>query len=761
MSEHILKYYAPAENFNEAVPLGNGFLGAMIYGGYPTERISLNRDDLWSGKPYRYVKNGAYEAYVKARRALLANDRDTAESLLQNDFVCPYGTYFMPMGELALEYGETDPAGYYRQLDIYSGIASIVCASRTVEHLISYSHRCMVNRITSKKPLTVTAKLSSLLRGESRSEGNALLFEGQCPVAIFLGEITEYGDEGTRFAMALRAVTDGRVTVKDDAIVVEGATDVAFYLTAQSSLLNHTDNTDDTYVRRALDELDAAVAVGYDAIRKEHVDYYGEHMTKTELDLGGKAISDDTLVRMKAQKKGADMAELIFNYGKYLTIATSAPGSHPSNIQGLWNEKLFAEWRCDYHLNINTQMNYWPTTTCGLAPFLLPLVNQVKVIAETGRTTARAFYNADGFVCHYTSDIWGMTGPAGGEGEEHNPYNAVYTYWCGGSGWLCRPVFEYYEYTLDEDYLRNTAYPLMKEAAKFYLDVLTPMDNGMLAVFPSTSPENYFMDENGVRRAIAWWSTMTQSIVKDLLLNCVKACKILDVDEEWRAEIEAVIPKLRPFAIASDGSLLEWDREYTERDPRHRHVSHLYGLYPADLITTDRTPELAQACKRTLEKRGDDGTGWALAWKSCLWAKLKEGDHAWKLIMTQLRYKESTDVDIGSMDKGGGTYPNLFDAHPPFQIDGNFGVVAAIAMLLLQCEDDELKLLPALPKDLDHGSVKGLVAKGNVRLDMTWKDYKPTVITLTSPVAQTVRVRFDGKVKEISLAANEETAVRF
>lgn len=757
MNEYILSYPSPATCFNEALPIGNGFLGAMIYGKYDDEIIPLNSDTLWSGKPGRYENPEAYNAYKAAQAAILANDYETADRQLADRFANAYCAYYMSLGKLHIAYSDADGSNYLRRLDIQNGIADMSCASHTAKHLISYRYRAMLSTIRLNKKMTVTARLDSLLRFDTRTDGETLFLEGQAPVNLIKGSITDYGTEGTKFCVALRAVTDGVQEMQKDAIVIRDASYIHFYLTSENSYVDHTNNQGTDYSARACSLLDAAIKAGDAAITDEHCQHYQNWMNAVKLDLSTSSTDKNTVSRLLEEPKSADMVELLFNFGRYLTIASSAPKSKATNLQGIWNEELAAPWHGDYHTNINVEMNYWPTLMCNLAPFHEPMLDLVKLLAQTGRETAKEYYHADGFVCHSTADIWGYTTPTGGVGEEHNPLNTVYAFWNGATGWLCEHLFEHYEYTLDLDYLKNTAYPIMKEAAKFYLDILIPIED-RLVICPATSPENYFRDGNNLRRPASRWTTINQSIAQGLFQNCVKCCEILDVDVEFKARLLDAIPKLKPFSINANGTLMEWDRDYVENDPKHRHVSHLYGLYPGNLITTESTPALSEAVKRTLEIRGDDGTGWALSWKACLWAKLKDGDHAWKLIQRQLRYKPSNETAI-VMNHGGGTYANLFDAHPPFQIDGNFGITAAIAMLFLQSEDGKIKLLPALPSSLKNGSVKGLKAKGNVTVALTWKNGTLTSATLCSPVSQAVTVTYDGKEQIVTLGANETVSL--
>ena len=390
---------------------------------------------------------------------------------------------------------------------------------------------------------------------------------------------------------------------------------------------------------------------------------------------------------------------------------------------------------------------------CNLRECYGPMISLVKKIADTGRAVAKEFYHARGFTSHHNIDLWGMANPVGRKTRG----STVYAFWNLSSGWLCRHLYEYYLYTADAQFLRETAYPIMCEAARFYLDLLVEEPDGRLILTPSTSPENCFFHQ-GQKLALTRYTTMSQSIVQNLFSDILESARILGIRDEFTDEIEEKLPRLRPFTLGAEGQLLEWDSEYREVDPYHRHSSHLYGLYPGALITTDTTPTLAEACKRSLLLRGDAGTGWGLAWKLNLWAKLKDGDHALRLLDNQLTLCEEMGTN---MSNGGGTYPNMLDAHPPFQIDGNFGSASGIAQLLLQCEDGEIKLLPALPSAFTQGEVKGLVAHGGVTVNLSWQNGGLSECVLCAPREMTVTVRYGEQRKLQPLKANEPTAIYF
>ncbi|MBQ7049497.1 MAG: glycoside hydrolase family 95 protein, partial [Firmicutes bacterium] len=423
-------------------------------------------------------------------------------------------------------------------------------------------------------------------------------------------------------------------------------------------------------------------------------------------------------------------------------------GTQATNLQGIWSALIQPPWNCNYTININTEMNYWPTLMCGLTECTQPLVAFIQKIAQTGRAAAQNFYGAEGFTSHHNVDLWGHASPVGGR---DNPSSNLYANWCLSSGWLCAHLFWQYEYTLDEDFLRSTAYPIMKEAAKFYLSVMIE-DNGELILCPSSSPENAYYGDDGKKHALTKKATMSQAIIYELLTNCLKSCRILGIDADFAARLQAALDKIHPHTIGADGRLLEWDKDYEDAEVHHRHVSHLYGLFPGEQITCEATPELAEACKKTLEVRGDAGTGWSLGWKVNLWAKLKDGDRTLKLVHDQLTYVSSTETKYAGM---GGTYPNMLDAHPPFQIDGNFGVTSGIAQMFVQHENGKILILPALPSSFADGEIRGLRTKGDITLSIAWKGGKAEKVTLVSPFTQVVQVQVNDQLIEVSLKADE------
>lgn len=757
MKENILIYRTAAKNFNEALPIGNGSMGAMVYGSLGTEKLTLNCDTLWSGTPHVYVRDGAHGAYLRACEAADAGRLDEAEKIIEEEFTGPFTCSYLPLGTLLFGLDREGGNGYSRALDMSRGLAYAENSDVRTEHLASFEYRCIASNIECAEKSNITLRFESQLKHTSELSENTIVIHGVCPLSVKEGEEPVYGENTVKFTAVIKLETDGDVALIPDGAVISRAKYLHTFLAVRTSFVNHRDVNGETHCAEALADAEKCIEAGYEKIKENHAEYYNKHYGAVKLNICGEKCNKDTYERLLSESKDNGLIELLFNFGRYLTVASSAKGSQATNLQGIWNEQLCAIWKSNYTVNINTEMNYWHTLMCGLSDFHNPVIELVKKISDTGRVTAKEFYGADGWVCHHNIDLWGNTAAVGGMGDEHIVGNSNFSYWSGASGWLCRNVFEYYEYTLDRDFLENTAYPLMKGAAEFYLSILRPVGDRM-AISPATSPENHYV-ENGEFHSMGRWTTMSQSIAADLFGNCIKACDILGTDTAFREKLAEILPKLKPFEIGSDGRMLEWDREVTERDREHRHVSNLYGLYPADMITTDGTPELAEACRKSLETRGDDGTGWALAWKACLWAKLKDGDHALKLIRRQLEVIDSGHTSCELW--GGGTYPNMLCAHPPFQIDGNFGITAAIAMLFLQCEDGRIKLLPALPRELENGAVSGLYAKGGIKVGIKWTSSRVTEAVLFSDRDISAAVEVNGETLEVKLNGGTEKVLKF
>ncbi len=744
--EHLLQYDRSAACFEEALPLGNGTLGAMVYGIPERERISLNHDTLWSGKPRHLRRPNAPEAYAESRRLLESGQISQAERLLEQEFTAPWSQSYLPLGNLYMDCrhaGGDDLESYHRALDLQNAVVTVRYRRGDVDFtrtcFVSHPDNCMVLRITSSAPADYTFTADSLLRSAVSVVNGSLELTGECPVSIAPEYArdsvpTVYDGTGMKFAACFSVRSNGHSDHTADTLVIAGATELTLIACIETSFIDFESLPTKSYLEPCRRWLEEVAAQPYETLYDRHVADYRALYDRIRADFGFPSSAEMTDRRLMAECKDKDLGlvELIYNYGRYLTIASSREGSQASNLQGIWNERLFAPWSSNYTLNINTEMNYWPVLMNNLAGLDNPIIELTKKLSVTGSRVARDYYNARGYCSHHNADLWGHASPVGMQSQGC----LRYAFWNMSSGWLCRHLWEHYEYTLDLDYLRDTAWPLMRGAAEFYLDLLR-WDGSHYIISPSTSPENSYMHPVHGRVSIDRSCAMTQGIVMDLFGNLDRAAKVLGLDDELIEKVRQILPHLNNYSIGSEGQLLEFAGDHTEHDLHHRHLSHLYGLYPGESITTESTPELARACRVTMERRGDLSTGWAMGWRVCLWAKLKDGDRALKLVKDQLRYVDPSDTKTSF---GGGTYPNMLDAHPPFQIDGNFGVCAGITLMLLQCEDDKIRLLPALPAQFRNGSVRGLKAKGDITVDLHWQDGRLHSYSLTSPVDTAVTV---------------------
>ena len=732
-----LWYNHPATAWVEALPLGNGSLGAMIFGGAETETLGLNLDTLWSGYAHGHKVEDKVEHFHKGRQLILEDKKIEARDYLEENFYGDPSEWYLQLGKLMItSMKNLCPREYKRDLDLETGIATVSFNSSETEYnrecFISFPDKVLAYKMTAegKNKLDFKAMVNSDLRNEVATEGNTYLLDGVAPTHIEEskdGPICTYEDgekKGISFRCMFTVDTDGTVKANKNHLHVFDATYAIIYLTAEDNFENWNKPVTESlknYKKICADRLNNAVKKGFSAIKSDHISDFSEFFNRVSIDLGESkkdGVPTDRRIHdfLHSKKNDNNLYCLLFNYGRYLTISASREGSQAMTLQGIWTFTMCSPWRSNYTVNINTEMNYWPTMMCSMPEMNKPLINFIGEIAESGKETAKKFYGASGTCCHHNVDLWRITTPSGG--------NPVWSFWSLAGAWFCRHIYEYYEYTLDKNYLKETALPIMEENARFCLDMLIDDGNGHLIFCPSTSPENEYKCK-GQNTSVSKTTYMTMEIVTDLFTNLISVYDILEIENETSRKIANILPHLLPLKQGKDGGLMEWYYDEKGFDKHHRHVSHLYALYPANIIDVERTPELASYARKTLENRGDGGTGWSLGWKINFWARLRDKDKVIKLINNQLRY-----IPPKYKPGRGGTFPNMFDAHPPFQIDGNFGATAGIAQALMQSFGNRIIILPALPDQWATGYIHGLTAKGGVKVDIDWANGKPTKLTL-------------------------------
>lgn len=756
-----LWYRQPAKVWTEALPIGNGRLGAMIFGGIEGERIQLNEDTLWGGSPYNPANPEALSALPEVRKLVFAGKYKEAEALIQAKMMSkpikqmPYQT----IGDLRLAFPDAkEVSNYRRDLNIDKAISTVTYqidgVRFTREMFATAVDNVIVIRLTADKKgqISFSAAMQTPQKGSVTVENdNTLVLNGkngassgiegklnfQTRVLLknFGGKIeASCGDEKPLSAeYSPIGKNDAIPPIQKSCLSIKNADSVTIFISAATSYKNYNDISSDQNAKAKL-PITTASAKTYEILKTKHIADYQKYFRRVSLNLGESSnLPTDERIKNFATANDSDFAALYFQFGRYLLIASSRPKSQPANLQGIWNDSMSPPWNSKYTININTEMNYWLAEPTNLSEMTEPLFDLISDISKTGAVTAKTNYGAKGWVTHHNTDLWRATGPID---------SAFYGTWSTGGAWLTTHLWEHYEYTGDKKFLAKI-YPILKGSSEFFVDYLVEDKNGFLVTNPTMSPENRHLFDT----SIAAGTTMDSQIIRDLFTNTIKASEILKTDANFAKILAEKRAKLSPNKIGKAGQLQEWleDWDLTAKDLHHRHVSHLYGAFPSWQINNVDTPALANAVKKTLEMRGDDSTGWAIGWRLNLWARLRDGEHAYKILELLLRPER--------------TYPNMFDAHPPFQIDGNFGGTNGIAEMLMQnrLKDDvvEIYLLPALPNKFANGAITGLRARNNITIDLKWQNGKLVSAKLRSPNKSKIAVFYKGEKREIILSPNK------
>jgi len=775
-SSSTLWYGQPAAYFEESLPLGNGTMGAAVFGGVDSDRIYLNDATLWSGGPVNATMNPEAHKTLPAVRQALASENYRLADSLNRKLQGSWSQSFAPLGTLLMESKHTGaPEKYHRELDISGAAARVQYEVQGLkffrEYFISRPDKIMLIKLSSNQrgALNFTIHFESQLRHRMSSSQRILQASGYAPVRAlpsYLGDrpnavVFEKG-KGTRFTLLARIRnTDGEVVATDSTLILRGGTEAEVFV-AEATSFNGFDRDPATAGLNdeaiAHDQLTGAFSKPYSLLKQAHLSDYQDLFNRVSLNLGKTSApelpTNERLKRYAEGREDKNLEVLYFQYGRYLLISSSRTPDVPANLQGIWNPYLRPPWSSNYTTNINAEENYWLAENANLSEMHLPLLGFIRNVSQTGAITARTFYGVNGWAECHNSGIWAMSNPVGDFGHG----DPMWANWNMGGAWLSTHLWEHYSFTQDRTFLKNEAYEIMKGAAQFCLEWLVEDKEGKLITSPSTSPENKYVTPDGYHGETLYGGTADLAMIRECFRNTIQAATLLNTDADFRGQLEQALGRLHPYKIGKSGNLQEWYHDWRDEDPQHRHQSHLFGLFPGHHITPYDTPELAQACRKTLEIKGDESTGWSKAWRINLWARLGDGNHAYKMYRELLKYVDPDGLRT-NYSGGGGTYPNLFDAHPPFQIDGNFGGAASVIEMLMQSGEKEIRLLPALPDAWDSGSVSGICARGGFEVSMKWKHKTLKQVSVTAKADGTTTLTCGNKTKQVSLMKGQVITV--
>lgn len=775
-----LKFDRPAAFFEETFVLGNGSQGAIVYGNPDCERISLNDITFWSGEPDTTAYNpGAFRHIPATRKALDNGDFTTAE-ILQKKMQGHNSQYYQPLGNLFIDFDHNIAVTEYsRELDLKRSMATVSYKRGSnnivTRYIASAPDSLIAINIQSAEPIHLALRYESPLPYESASSGNRITADGYAPYGFRLinenGKLEEKmlfdSSRGIHYRTNINAITaSGTVSEEKGTLHINQTTDVTIYITIATNFDNLTVNPDKStrnYKSIADSRSNRAISESFNDIASRHYKDYSRLFSRVSINLGESSPelrSMPTDARLKAYTDNnnfdPDLEELYFQYGRYLLISCSRTMGVPANLQGLWNESLYAPWRSNYTTNINLEENYWPAEVTNLSEMHLPLLSFIKQLPHTGHITAREYYGVNrGWCAGHNTDLWGMTCPVG-----HGYNEPMWSNWNMAGAWLASHIWQHYQFNKDLDFL-NAYYPTLKGAAEFCLNWLVENQEGFLITSPSTSPENLFIAPDGSYRSTSAGAFSDIAMIRECLSDTRSAAMELGIDKKLIEEIDHTLHRLAPYKIGKLGQLQEWAIDYPEAEPQHRHQSHLYGLYPGNHITIEDTPELAKAAARTLEIKGDNTTGWRTGWRVNLLARLKDANKAYAMYRRLLRYVSPDKYNGDDARRGGGTYPNLLDAHAPFQIDGNFGGTAGVAEMLIQSTSDTITLLPSIPENWNTGYFRGLRAKGAFTINAEWKNGKITSTSITADKGGSTTMIINGQTIPLKLKSGETRKMYF